>query len=335
LTLAELAKATWFVEEGIGEHRAVLLVGGAIAAARIDWPGKLAAGQIEDAVLIARTAGSPRGTVRFASGEEALASGLPREASQGAAMRVEVTRAAMAETGRLKRAQVRPTAQPSRPAPTLAQRLTSDHEGGGDTAKVVRQFPAGDWDELFAEAWQGEVDFAGGALTISPTPAMMLIDIDGTLPPVALALAAIAPLACAIRRFDLAGSIGVDFPSLADKADRRAVDTALTQALADWPHEQTAMNGFGFVQLVARLARPSLLHRLVADRAGAAARLLLRRAERTGQPGALLLTAHPAVLAAIKPEWESELARRSGRPIRRSEDSGLALEGAFAQAVPL
>lgn len=313
--------AEWLVEAGIGETRALLVDRGEVLAARLDWPGRLAAGLVEDAILIARAAGSRRGTARFANGEEALVDQLPVDAQEGAPIRLKVTRSALAEAGRLKRAQARPTGDAPCPAPS-------------PPGKIIPCFPAGLWEEVWGEAWDGSVDFAGGTLTISPTPAMTVIDIDGDLPARSLALAAVAPLAAGIRRLDLAGSIAIDFPTLADKADRQAVDTALAAALQGWPHERTAMNGFGLVHLVARLERPSLLHRLAMNRNRAAALMLLRRAEQVRDPGSqLLLTAHPNVRHAVIPEWETELARRAGRAIRWQDDTSLAPESGFAQAL--
>ena len=55
---------------------------GEIVAARLLWPGRLAAGQVEDAVLASRHQGSRRGTVRFSNGEDALVDRLPRAAQQ-------------------------------------------------------------------------------------------------------------------------------------------------------------------------------------------------------------------------------------------------------------
>ena len=312
--------AEWLVEQGIGEERALLVDGDDVLAARLNWPGGLAAGQIEDATLAHFDPVRRRGTARFANGEEALVDRLPAGSREGALLRLEVTRPAIAERGRLKRAQARPSDAALRAAPS-------------PDGTVVRRLPANLWEDLWTEAWAGEVAFASGLLLFSVTPAMTLVDIDGTPAPAALAREAVAPLARAIRRFDLGGAIGIDFPSLERKEDRRAVDTALDAALNDWPHERTAMNGFGFVQLVARLERPSLLHRLTLFRAGAAARMLLRRAEQVAKPGALLLTAHPAVAAKLSPDWLAELARRSGREVRLATDPGLALDGGFAQAV--
>lgn len=321
----------WLVEEGIGEERAVLVQRERIVAARMHWPGGLTAGQVEDARLVSRRAGSPRGLARFASGEEALVDRLAPSAAEGSIIQLEVTRAKVWEADRRKLAQARPTDRPLRGAPSLAEQLAAS----GHPARIVRRFdPSLEWDELWHEAFERRVSFASGALLFHPTPAMTLIDVDGEGAPDALALEAAPAVAAAIRRFDLAGGIGVDFPTVPDKALRRAVDEALGRALVEWDHERTAMNGFGFVQLVARMARMSLLSLIAGDPVGAAARWLLRAAEALQGAGAVLLRCPPLVAAALRPVWLAELERRMGRPVRVEADERLDPLAGHAQLVP-
>ncbi len=322
----------WVIERGIGETRAARIAGGAIVEALVEWPDLACVGSRHPARLVARPAGGRRGLARLADGTEVLVDRLPPALTEGAAITVTLTREAMAERGRMKRAQGRAgdegvldltMALIRADGPALREALP----GGADPLS------AAGWDDLWMEAWDGAVSFAGGSLTVSPTPAMTLIDIDGDLPPPALARAAVPAVAAAIRRYGIGGSIGIDFPTLAARTDRQAVDSALAGALAGWRHDATAMNGFGFVQLVARAQRPSLVARIAHHRAGAAARMLLRRAERAGGAGPLLLACHPAVRAAMRPGWIDALARRSGRELRWREDAGLALHAGFAQAI--
>jgi hypothetical protein len=315
--------ADWLVEEGIAEHRAVRIAGDRIVEARVEWPGRLAAGWVIEGRLASRTAGSTRGTALAESGEEVLVDRLPKDAREGASLRIAIVRAALEGPGRFKRAQGRPSDAPLA-QPPLAARLG---------ASSVRRFPAGDWDDLVDEALAGKVVFPAGALLFAPTPAMTTIDIDGNLPARALALAAIPELAGALRRFDLGGSVAIDFPTLQNKADRRAVDEALGAKLGDWPHERTAMNGFGLVQLVARLERPSLLHLATWQRHALVWRRLLRRAEALEGAGAIELSIHPALERAIEADHVAALERRSGSRVKLRKAATLAPEAPLAQRV--
>lgn len=324
----------WVIEAGIGETRAILIENGEIRAARVAWDDGPIAGWVAEAKLLARVPGTRRGSVRLPDGTVALIDALPPALTEGATLTVRVTRAAIAERGRTKLPLVQPAPKETlRPPPSLAEELRATGLPVRQLATTDRAFDAAGWSELLDEAVTGEVAFPGGVLTISPTPAMTLIDIDGPPPLPALALGAVPAIAQALARFDIGGSVGIDFPSLAEKKDRQAVDAALAAALHDWRGERTAMNGFGFVQLVSRLERPSLIARFARHPVGAVARALLRRAEQVAEPGVLLLTARAEVRRAVRPEWEAELARRTGRSLRWHEDATLALTAAFAQAV--
>lgn len=326
----------WLYESGIGEERAILVSRGRILSARVEWGTTLRPGLIAAARLAKRHAGTRRGLVRFDDGAEALVDQLPREATEGVTLIVRVVRAAIAEKGRTKLPVVRPApGEVPCPAPSLREEIESSGAALRAVAVTSPEFTRHGWDDLVEQAQTGEIPFSGGSIIISPTPAMTLIDIDGALPALKLALGAVSTIADALHRLDIGGSIGIDFPTLPEKKDRQHVDKALSDALIDWQGERTAMNGFGFVHLVSRLERPSLVARFARYPAAAAARMLLRHAERVAEPGALLLTAHPRVLDALDPAWEADLTRRTGRSIRRKADPALALAGAFAQAVPL
>jgi hypothetical protein len=319
--------ADWFVEEGIAEHRAVQVLNGRIVAAQVHWPERQIAGAVVEAKLVSR-AGATRGTAVTASGEEILVDRLPREASEGATMGLRITRAALDGPGRLKRAQARPEAsEPT--APSLADTLRA----AGASVTIVRRFPLEGWAEIVADALHGEIAFPGGALLLTPTPAMTTVDIDGDLPPRQLALAAVPALADALRRLDIGGSVAIDFPTLSDKADRRAVDAALAEALGDWPHERTAMNGFGLVQIVSRLERLSLVQLASWRLGGFVWRSLLRRAETLEGAGTVELSISPRLEAEIAPAHLNELERRSGKRVRVRKVATLAYEAPNAQLV--
>lgn len=322
--------AEWFHEDSFGEKRALLIEADKIIAARLHWFSKICAGTIAIAKVTYRPKGARRAmctTIQPEGGHEVDVPDLPPDASEGSEVRLMIHREPMAERGRLKRAKGRywgdkPANDAVPPESVLGR------------GEYVRQLPCGMWEDVWTLAAEGTLDFAGGSLVITPTPALTLIDIDGAGSPKELALAAVPAIAQAIRWLDLGGSIGIDFPTVEEKAGRKAVDRALEQALGDWPHERTAMNGFGFVQIVSRLEMPSLLHRLTFSRPIACARYLMRQAERVDGPGSLLLTCHPALKSAIQESWIIELQESSGKDVRIATDPSLALTAGFAQAAP-
>jgi len=311
--------AEWLYEDGIGEARAALVGDdGIILAARIEPAGRLRLGSVLDARVLEKTPQGARLALAGGGGEALLENGVPG-LTQSLALRVTVVREAIPEAGRSKLARVIVSAEGAAPAtgPALLERL---QESGIQVrrchAHEPDHFEAAGWSEVLDEAMTGEIAFGRGALRLSPTPAMTLFDVDGSAPLDALAVAAATAVARAIVRHDIGGSIGIDFPTLTGKDARQAVAAAVDASLPQ-PFERTALNGFGFMQIVRRRARASLPELLRADPVATAARAALRHIERTPPGGARIHRLPAAVRAFIlaRPDWMAELERRTGGSI--------------------
>jgi len=308
------------IEPGIGETRAILVENGEIVEARVLLYGVAAAGTVLDAQLKQTV----RPAIAMADGVEYL---LPKGApgiTEGARLQIVVTREAI------------PGAEPwKRPLARVAH-------AGEETPPALSgrdlPLPAPDdlleqagWSDLIEEARSGVVRFPGGELRISPTPAMTLIDVDGHQPPAELGLTAAKAAARTIRRHGIGGSIGIDFPTVPGKAQRQQIGEAVDAVLPQ-PFERTAVNGFGFLQVVRPRTHASLFE-LAQDRAGFEARALVRRAalERTGP---MTLVAHPVIVRLLesRTDWLDALGRQVGGEVSLRADPSLPISGAYAEA---
>jgi hypothetical protein len=315
----------WLYEEGIGEARAALVRGGRIIEARIERDDRRArAGAVQGGRLVRTLVLRKRGLARLDSGELVLIEPIPPKVAEGAAVRIEILREAIGEPGleetreKLAKGRIAVPGTPAAPGPSLYQRL---RESGLPVvpcpAHEDDRLEAAGWSELLAEAMTGEIGAEDAALRIFPTPAMTLIDVDGSLPPAQLGPKGAKLAAQAIARLGIAGSIGIDLPTMNNK-DERLVAAAQIDKYLPQPFERTAVNGFGFVQIVRRRERPSLIELLRADPVRAAAMAALRAAERhvraAGGGGAVCLTVAPEVARDMRahPDWLRLLERRRG-----------------------
>jgi ribonuclease G len=315
--------AEWLVEAGIGETRFALIAAGAIVEARIALDGTVRAGSVVEGRFLGRD--GPFGRLALAAGGEALLKQVPAGLSEGTPVQVVIEREAVPERGRWKLPIARcvdPSAPP--PAPDLP---APRPPGPGPDA-----LEAAGWSDLLDQAETGRVPFPGGLLRIDLTAGMTVIDIDGALPPDELARRGAAAAGAAIRRFGIGGSIGIDLPTVGGRAARQAAAAALDAALPP-PFERTAVNGFGFLQLIRPRRHASLPELVQADRAGAAARALLRRAERAVTGGRHVLVAPAAVarVIAARPGWLAELGRRTGAALDLRADPALPMSGGHVE----
>ena len=313
----------WLAERGIGETRLVRVKDGEIVEAQILLDGAVRAGTVLDARLKSRGLGGRNAIAVSDDGAEFL---LPRgagPATEGRPVRIEVLRGPIPGDETWKRPLARFTDKPVGEAPLpAADDLTFP--------SPQDRLGALGWNDLLEEARSGTVRFAGGELYIEPTRAMTMIDVDGIGEAHELAMVGAAASARAILRLDLQGSIGIDLPTATGKdARQRAADAV--DAILPQPYERTAVNGFGFVQLVRPRQRASLPE-LAQDRADFEARSLLRRAAFEGS-GARRLVAHPAVIAAIEAssDWLDSLSRQVGGAVTLRSEPSLPIQSGYVE----
>jgi len=306
--------AEWLYEDGIGEARAALVEDGRILEAAVEPWGTLKIGTVLTARLGEPLPGG-RARLTLDDGGDAVLDRPPAGTGQGRRLTVHILREAITEPGgRRKPARATLSDEAPSPGPTLRDRIAAT----GHPVRLLRahepdHLEQAGWSEVWEEARTGDVDFPGGTLRIWPTPAMTLIDVDGGGTGDVLAVAAARAAGEAIRRLGIGGSIGIDFPTLGSKAARQEAAAALDEALPQ-PFERTAVNGFGFLQVIRPRPRPSLCERAIGDPVVRDALAALRHAERSPPGRAPHLSVPAAVAERIgsRPDWQAELLRRTG-----------------------
>jgi hypothetical protein len=288
-------------DESPGEIRTGLLQDGKLVEFRIIRARRAGvAGERYDARILSNLGGG-KALVSLDGDVEALLENAPK-LPEGSRLAVEMVRPPVPEPGRWKRAVVKPASD--------SAAVISDQP---EITKDADAIQAAGFDELIEAAIGGEFPIEGGMLSIERTRAMVMIDIDGSDDPLALNLAAAREIPRLLRLLDIGGQVGIDFLSLPDRKARLVVDAVLADACTVLgPHERTAINGFGFAQIVRPRLRPSIPEILCGITPGrlsieSRALALLRAASRSIGHHRRQLVATPAVIDLIK-SWPEEIA---------------------------
>lgn len=176
---------------------------------------------------------------------------------EGTLVAAEVVRAAIPEPGRLRPARAR---------------LLDLHPASAGLLEAAppldAYFPGLTWvsalDDL-AEALEtadgGDIPCGDFALSLERTRGGLVIDVDGGGDAYRTNLVAATEIARLLRLYQVGGSVLVDFRAMTSRTHRQAVTQAMLDAGRDDPRpaEQTAVNGYGLLQLVRARPRPSVL----------------------------------------------------------------------------
>lgn len=289
-------------DAGPGEVRTGLFENGQLVEFRIIRSRQsLPAGTLMQARILSLLPGR-KALVVLDGDAEALLENAPK-LQEGARLAVAITRPPLPEPGRWKRAIARPASEIVPPVPDI------------ETMTIITdpdRIEAAGFDELTEAAITGEFPIPGGIVSVERTRAMTMVDIDGSSDPLALNLAAAAEIPRLLRLLDIGGQIGIDFLSLPDRKARLQIDAALAEACMKLgQHERTAINGFGFAQIVRSRSGPSIPEILCGITPGrlsieSRAIALLRSAAKSVGHGPRRIMAQPAIIGLLN-QWPEEI----------------------------
>jgi ribonuclease G len=299
-----------------------------------------AAGERYTARIVSRT-GNGQVMVDLGAGHMAMLKNCPA-VSDGSLIEVEMVRGPYPEPGNWKLPVVAPladyaplqsdaawhfSAEPwelflQATAPMVSAIICPDVAVAGDVRRTLddqapdirinrEQIQEADFVNLIDSAVSGSVPLPNGMLMIERTRAMTMIDIDGNVDGLTLNLQAAVEIPRFLRLFDITGPIGIDFVSVVSKEARQQILAAFDDAArALGPHERTAINGFGFCQIIRRRTGPSVSEIICGTRRAqmsdeSLAIALLRDAGRSIGVGPRQLVARPAIIDLIK-SWPEE-----------------------------
>jgi ribonuclease G len=243
-------------------------------------------------------------------GEEVLLRGKSGK-NEGARVVFEITREAIAESGRIKPPEGKlldelPNATAVREA--LWDKRLSALGADTNTANSISA--------AFDCAIGGQSVVGDVIVSFQRTKAGLVFDIDGIGDPLALNIVAATEIARLLRLYQVGGMAMIDFVSVELKEHRKAIADAFDSASAsDRPFERSALNGYGLMQVVRARPRPSVLDHLFGTRIASLsdetqALSLLREAARSSGFGTRRVTARPQVAALLTaPEWHPLIAQ--------------------------
>ena len=239
---------------------------------------------------------------------------------EGTRVTFEVTREAIAEPGRIKPTEI--LLRDSGALPSLPKDALWDARLTSFAQPVISASIA----DGFDIALSGQSKLCSVIISFQRTKAGLAFDVDGIGSAFDINQVAAAEIARLLRLYQVGAMVMIDFVSMEPKAQRTQIAEIFDAASRSdaRPFERTAINGYGFMQVVRARPRPSVLDHLFGTRIAALsdetqAYWLLRAVAQSSGFGARTVTALPDVATLLESQtwagWRTQAMRAAGADV--------------------